>query len=120
MAFEVFHPARSPRIRTRVPAGQRAARNAEIQRAYVAGVSRTELVARYGLSYPRVCQIVSALPGDLAAQIAMGAAYRGDLHQLWATLAALPPEQVREISAAAALLASTVDGLLMAMRAANE
>jgi hypothetical protein len=48
----------------------------------------------------------------LAAQGAMGWAYRGDLATLRATLAVLPAGQVREISAAAALLASTADDVL--------
>jgi hypothetical protein len=48
----------------------------------------------------------------LSAQGAMGWAYRGDLEQLRATLEALPAGQVREISAAAALLASTADQVL--------
>lgn len=48
----------------------------------------------------------------LSAQGAMGWAYRGDLEQLRAALEALPAGQVREISAAAALLASTADDVL--------
>ncbi|OPG13651.1 hypothetical protein [Microbispora sp. GKU 823] len=48
----------------------------------------------------------------MQASGAMGLAYRGDLDQLRAALAELPAEQVREISAAAALLASTADEVL--------
>lgn len=44
-----------------------------------------------------------------AAQGAMGWAYRGDLDQARATLAAMSPEQLRELSAAAAALASLAD-----------
>lgn len=48
----------------------------------------------------------------LAAQGAMGWAYRGDLERLRVALEALPVGQVREISAAAALLTSTADDVL--------
>ncbi|MEU9887951.1 hypothetical protein [Sphaerisporangium sp. NPDC051011] len=48
----------------------------------------------------------------LSAQGAMGWAFRGDLDQLSAVLAVLPAEQVREISAAAALLTSAADDVL--------
>ncbi|MFI7630248.1 hypothetical protein [Microbispora rosea] len=49
---------------------------------------------------------------SLLASGAMGMAYRGDIDKLRAALAALPAEHVREISAAAALLASTADEVL--------
>jgi transcriptional regulator with XRE-family HTH domain len=45
----------------------------------------------------------------LAAQGAMGWAYRGDLDQLQHALAAMGAEQLRELSAAATLLASVAD-----------
>jgi transcriptional regulator with XRE-family HTH domain len=45
----------------------------------------------------------------MAAQGAMGWAYRGDLDQLQHALAAMGAEQLRELSAAAALLASVAD-----------
>ncbi|WP_433426322.1 hypothetical protein ACQP1V_43305 (plasmid) [Microtetraspora malaysiensis] len=45
----------------------------------------------------------------LAAQSAMGWAYRGDLQQLQATLGAMTPEHVAELSSAAALLTSACD-----------
>ncbi|TQS22296.1 hypothetical protein [Microbispora sp. KK1-11] len=44
--------------------------------------------------------------GAMRASGVMSLAYRGDLDRLRATLAALPTEQVREITAAAALLTS--------------
>lgn len=44
-----------------------------------------------------------------AAQAAMGWAYRGDLAQTKAALAGMSPEQLRELSAAASLLASLTD-----------
>lgn len=48
----------------------------------------------------------------MRASSAMSLAYRGDVDKLRAALAALPADQVREISAAAALLASTADEAL--------
>jgi transcriptional regulator with XRE-family HTH domain len=45
----------------------------------------------------------------MAAQGAMGWAYRGDLDQLQHALAAMGAEQLRELSAAATLLASVAD-----------
>lgn len=45
----------------------------------------------------------------LAAQAAMGWAYRGDLDNVRAGLAGMSPEQLRELSAAAAALASLAD-----------
>jgi transcriptional regulator with XRE-family HTH domain len=45
----------------------------------------------------------------LAAQGAMGWAYRGDLDQLQHALAAMGAEQLRELSSAASLLASVAD-----------
>lgn len=45
----------------------------------------------------------------LAAQAAMGWAYRGDLDQTRAGLAGMSPEQLRELSAAAAALTSLAD-----------
>ncbi|GAA4588079.1 hypothetical protein GCM10023194_38730 [Planotetraspora phitsanulokensis] len=48
----------------------------------------------------------------MAAQGAMGSAYRGDLDELRTALEMLPAEQLQEISAAAALLASTADEVL--------
>ncbi|WP_433355599.1 hypothetical protein ACQP25_17170 [Microtetraspora malaysiensis] len=45
----------------------------------------------------------------LAAQGAMGWAYRGDLEQLRSSLATMSPEHVAELSAAAALLTSACD-----------
>lgn len=45
----------------------------------------------------------------LAAQAAMGWAYRGDLDNVRAGLAGMGPEQLRELSAAAAALASLAD-----------
>ncbi|GLW25150.1 hypothetical protein [Microbispora triticiradicis] len=46
------------------------------------------------------------------AQAAMAAAYQADLEALEKVLRALPPEQVREISAAAAVVAATADQVL--------
>lgn len=51
----------------------------------------------------------------MQASGAMGLTYRGDLDGLRAALAALPPDQVREISTAAALLTSTADEVLSSM-----
>ncbi|RBQ21577.1 hypothetical protein DP939_02375 [Spongiactinospora rosea] len=45
----------------------------------------------------------------LTVQGAMGWAYRGDLEKLAAALRGMSTEQLREVSAAAALLASTAD-----------
>lgn len=45
----------------------------------------------------------------LAAQGAMGWAYRGDLDQTRAALAGMQPEQLREVSAAASMLAALAD-----------
>lgn len=45
----------------------------------------------------------------LAAQAALGWAYRGDLTNTQAALASRDPEQLREISAAATLLANLAD-----------
>ncbi|WP_433382768.1 hypothetical protein [Streptosporangium sp. CA-115845] len=48
----------------------------------------------------------------LAAQGAMGWTYRGDLEAARQALAALPPDHLQEISAAAAALASLADEAL--------
>jgi hypothetical protein len=45
----------------------------------------------------------------LAAQGAMFWAYRGDLAQVEATVAGMSPDQLREVSAAAALLGAAAD-----------
>jgi hypothetical protein len=45
----------------------------------------------------------------LGAQAAMGWAYRGDLHATRTALAAMTPEQLREVSAAATMLAALAD-----------
>lgn len=45
----------------------------------------------------------------LAAQGAMGWAYRGDLNQTRTALASMTPEQLVEVSAAATLLAALAD-----------
>ncbi|GAA4600002.1 hypothetical protein GCM10023194_81060 [Planotetraspora phitsanulokensis] len=45
----------------------------------------------------------------LAAQGALGLAYRGDLESLGPALARMTPEQLVEVSAAAALLGSSCD-----------
>lgn len=46
------------------------------------------------------------------AQAAMAAAYQADLEGLERVLRALPPDQVREISAAAAVVTATADQVL--------
>ncbi|MBB2909311.1 hypothetical protein FHS43_000557 [Streptosporangium becharense] len=52
----------------------------------------------------------------LAAQGAMGWAYRGDLEAARKALATLPPDHLQEISAAAAVLASLADETLRERR----
>lgn len=47
--------------------------------------------------------------GILAGQAALGWAYRGDLERAGGALAKMDPDQLRELSAAAALLASLAD-----------
>lgn len=47
--------------------------------------------------------------GILAGQAALGWAYRGDLARAGEALAKMDPDQLRELSAAAALLASLAD-----------
>jgi hypothetical protein len=52
---------------------------------------------------------LSQMQRTLAAQGAMGWAYRGELDAARAALKAMSPDQLREMSAAAALLASLAD-----------
>lgn len=52
---------------------------------------------------------IGQIQRTLAAQAAMGWAYRGDLDNARASLAGMGPEQLRELSAAAAALASLAD-----------
>jgi hypothetical protein len=59
----------------------------------------------------RVAAELAGMRHTMAAQGAMGCAYRGDLDELRDALEALPAEQLQEISAAAALLASMADVL---------
>ncbi|MFD1546990.1 hypothetical protein [Nonomuraea guangzhouensis] len=47
--------------------------------------------------------------GILVGQAALGWAYRGDLERAGDSLAKMDPDQLRELSAAAALLASLAD-----------
>ncbi|MFG3439911.1 hypothetical protein ACGF0J_21910 [Nonomuraea sp. NPDC047897] len=54
-------------------------------------------------------EALNQVPRTLAAQGAVGWAYSGDLDQLRAGLASMKPEQLRELSTAAAALASLAD-----------
>ncbi|WP_214327574.1 hypothetical protein [Nonomuraea sediminis] len=64
-----------------------------------------------------VAKTLERIGRPLAAQGAMGCAFRGDLEQLAAQLDRLKPDLVAEISAAAQLLSSEAD-LALARKAA--
>ncbi|WP_062441523.1 hypothetical protein [Herbidospora daliensis] len=55
---------------------------------------------------------VARLSNILEAQAAMNWAYRGNLPRLQTALARMTPEQLRELSSAAAMLSSTADRVL--------
>ncbi|GAA3721434.1 hypothetical protein GCM10022224_103810 [Nonomuraea antimicrobica] len=57
--------------------------------------------------------------GVLAAQGAMGWAYRGDVAAMQFVLAGMPPEQLRALSAAASMLTAAADEELSSRRAAQ-
>nr|WP_062336160.1 hypothetical protein [Herbidospora sakaeratensis] len=59
-----------------------------------------------------ISESLARLSHVLEAQAAMNWAYRGNLERLQITLARMTPEQLRELSTAAAMLSSAADDVL--------